>query len=64
MTMKVLKLYLHCSTDEALTLIEFIDQIRDVVVEHYGEDIVQAAQQELEEQSEQITLPVDDPIDF
>ncbi len=64
MSMKVLKLHLYCTTGEAMTLIEFIDQLRDAVVELYGEDIQQMMQEELEKKSDQINLPFDDPIDF
>ena len=64
MSMKVVKLYLHCDTEQAMSLIEFIDQLRDAVVDQYADDIQQMMRLELEEQSDQIQLPFDDPIDF
>lgn len=64
MSMKVIKLHLHCTTGEAMTLIEFIDTLRDAVVDQYGEDIQQVMRAELEEKSDQIKLPFDDPVDF
>lgn len=64
MSMKVLKLHLHCTADTAVTLIELIDQLRDAVAENYADDIRQLMQAELEAQSEQARLPFDDPLDF
>lgn len=64
MSMKVVKLYLHCDSAQAMLLIEFIDQLRDAVADQYADDIQQVMRLELEEQSDQIQLPFDDPIDF
>ena len=64
MSMKVVKLYLYCDTAQAMTLIECIDQLRDAVVEQYAEEIQQMMTEEAAEQSDQIQLPFDDPIDF
>ena len=64
MSMKVVKLYLHCDTEQAISLIEFIDQLRDAVVDQYTDDIQQMMRLELDEQSDQIQLPFDDPSDF
>ena len=64
MSMKVVRLYLYCDTEQAMSLIEFIDQLRDAVADQYADDIQQMMQLELEEQSDQIQLPFDDPIDF
>ena len=64
MSMKVVKLYLHCDAAEAMSLIEFIDQLRDAVIDQYADDIQQMMQLQLQEQSDQIQLPFDDPIDF
>ena len=47
-----------------MLLIEFIDQLRDAVVDQYADDIQQVMRLELEQQSDQIQLPFDDPIDF
>lgn len=64
MSMKVVKLYLHCDTAQAISMIEFIDQLRDAVLEQYADEIQHMMRLELEEQSDQIPLPFDDPIDF
>ena len=64
MSMKVVKLYLHCDTAQAMSLIEFIEQFRDAVVDQYADEIQQMMRLESEEQSDQIQLPFDDPIDF
>ena len=64
MSMKVVKLHLYCDTEQATSLIEFIDQLRDAVVEQYTDDIQHMMRLKLEEQSDQIPLPFDDPIDF
>ena len=64
MSMKVVKLHLYCDEAQAMSLIEFIDQLRDAVVEQYADEIQQMMRLELEEQSDQIQLPFDDPIDF
>jgi hypothetical protein len=64
MSMKVVKLYLYCDTAQAMSLIEFIDQLREAVADQYTDEIQQMMRLELEEQSDQIQLPFDDPIDF
>lgn len=64
MSMKVVRLYLHCTPGEAMTILEFIDQLREGLLDQYSENIQQMMQAELEEKSNQITLPFDDPIDF
>lgn len=64
MSTKIVKLYLHCDTAQAMSLIEFIDQLREAVVDQYADEIQQMMRLELEEQSDQIQLPFDDPIDF
>ena len=64
MSMKVVKLSLYYDTAQAMSLIEFIDQLREAVVDQYAGDIQQMMRLELEEQSDQIHLPFDDPIDF
>lgn len=64
MSMKVVKLHLYCDEAEAMSLIEFIDQLREALVEQYADEIQQMMRLEAEEQSDQIRLPFDDPIDF
>jgi hypothetical protein len=62
--MKVVKLHLYYDEAQAMSVIEFIDQLRNAVVEQYADDIQQMMRLELEQQSDQIQLPFDDPIDF
>ena len=64
MSMKVVKLHLHLTPAEAMQLLEFIDQLREALLDEYGEPIQQMMRDELEERSNQIKLPFDDPIDF
>ena len=64
MSMKVVTLHLHYDTAQAISLIEFIDQLRDAVADQYADGIQQMMRLELEEQSDQIQLPFDDPVDF
>lgn len=64
MSMKVVKLHLYYDEAQAMSVIEFIDQLRNAVVEQYADDIQQMMRLELEQQSDQIQLPFDDPIDF
>jgi len=64
MSMKVVRLYLHCTPAEAMTILDFIDQLREGLLDQYSENIQQTMQAELEEKSNQIKLPFDDPIDF
>lgn len=39
MTMRVHTVITHCRAEEAMTLIEFIDQLRAMLIETYGDDI-------------------------
>ena len=39
MSMRIHKLATHLRPEEAFTLIEFLDQLRDVLMHTYGEDI-------------------------
>ena len=64
MTMKTISLQLHFSPAEALTLIEVLDQLRDAIAAEYVEDIRLMFADELEDNSDQLELPFDDPIDF
>ncbi len=64
MSMKVVKLYLHCTPAETMSILEFFDQLREALIDQYGDDIQQMMRDELEQRSNQLTLPFDDPIDF
>lgn len=39
MNMRILPLALHLPPEQALTLLELLDQLRDLLVETYGDDI-------------------------
>lgn len=39
MTMRTHRLVTYLRAEDALTLIEFLDQLRDVLMQTYGEDI-------------------------
>jgi hypothetical protein len=39
MNMRILPLALHLPPEQALTLVELLDQLRDLLVEAYGDDI-------------------------
>jgi hypothetical protein len=42
MTMKLVQLPLYLSADEALTLIDFLGQLQELLGDHYGDAIRQA----------------------
>lgn len=39
MSMRILPLALHLPPEQALTLLELLDQLRDLLVQAYGDDI-------------------------
>jgi hypothetical protein len=39
MNMRILPLALHLPPEQALTLVELLDQLRDLLVEAFGDDI-------------------------
>lgn len=45
MNMRVLKMAAHLRTDEAASLIEFLDQLRDVLMRTYGDEMKAMLQQ-------------------
>jgi hypothetical protein len=54
MIMRVNKIVTHLQPGEAYTLVEFLDQLRDVLMQTYGDDITAM----LKEASQDVT-PVD-----
>ena len=62
--MKVVKLYLHYTPGETMIVLEFMDQLREALIDQYGEQIQTMMREELEERSNQLNLPFDDPIEF
>lgn len=45
MSMRIHKLTTHLQPEEAYTLIEFLDQLRDVLMQTYGEEIMAMLQE-------------------
>ena len=39
MSMRVNKIVTHLRPEEAITLIEFLDQVREVLMQNYGDEI-------------------------
>ena len=62
MSMKVLKLHLHCGAGDALIMIEILDQLRDAIAETYYDEIREMLQEVNTSNSDQTELPFDDPI--
>ena len=52
MTMNVVRLFTYWDVDQAQTVIDFLDQLRDTLIDHYGEPIAQQrrAEQQLAKQ--------------
>ena len=62
--MKTLSLQLHCSPQEALALLEFLDQLRDGIAAEYQEEISLLFKPLTELPLQEPDEPFDDPIDF
>ncbi len=65
MGMKVTKLYTHWSVDEADAVIDFLDTLRDELLHHYGDAIIDMRTRELmASDPNQTELDFDDDIEF
>ena len=65
MSMKVTKLYTHWSAEEADTVIDFLDTLRDELLEHYGDSIIQMRTHTLAKpDADQAELNFDDEIEI
>jgi len=67
MSMKVTRLYTHWTPEEAHTIIEFLDRLRDQLCDIYGDQIVSllreaCVSQDIDER--QTELEFDDDIEF
>ncbi len=67
MTMRLTQLATHWEPDEALAVIQLLDQLKERLWSTYGEEIVRQEYAELEHHKldeEQLALDFDDPIPF
>jgi hypothetical protein len=67
MTMKITRLTTHWDPDEAHTIIEFLDRLRDELWETYGDDILVLLRDGTLSRSideHQTQLPFDDDVQF
>ncbi len=67
MSMKIVKLRTHWHPGDAELMINFLDDIRDLLCEVYGDEIVEMHQKDGDKgqgDDQQTDLPFDDEIDF
>jgi hypothetical protein len=66
MTMRLTQLATHWEPDEALAMIQLLDQLKEQLWSAYGEEIIRQAYAEQKHRidEEQLTLEFDDPIRF
>lgn len=64
MTTKSINLELSLSPATAMELVEVLDQLRDVVAFAYLDEIQQMMREHYADDSDQIELPFNDPVDF
>ncbi len=67
MSMKVMKLPAYWDAADAQLVISFLDDLRDLLVDTYGDEIIDIHQQLNENDARdegQIELPFNDPLEF
>jgi hypothetical protein len=68
MTMRLTQLATHWEPDEALAMIQLLDQLKELLWCAYGEEIVRqeyaAEQKQCNHHEEQLVLDFDDPVPF
>jgi hypothetical protein len=67
MTMRLTQLPMHWEADEALAMIQLLDQFKDLLWSAYGEEIIRqeyAEQKHRNLDAEQLALELEDPILF
>lgn len=67
MSMRLTQLATHWEPDEALAMIQFLDQLKEMLWSAYGEEIVRqeyANQEHQKPHEDQLTLDFDDQIPF
>ncbi|MEA3644067.1 MAG: hypothetical protein VBE63_29710 [Lamprobacter sp.] len=61
MSLKVLPLHTHWDAGEAYSVLAFIDELRDLIIAHYGDGITDMLNDAVTYQAEyQLELPFDD----
>jgi hypothetical protein len=67
MSMKVIKLTVYWDAADAQLIISFIDELRDLLVDTYGDEIVEMHRQLVQNNTldeGQTDLPFNDPVEF
>ena len=67
MSMKIMKLPAYWDAADAHLVISFLDDLRDLLVNTYGDEIIDMHQQLTEnntQDEDQIELPFNDPLEF
>ena len=67
MSMKVIKLTVYWDAADAQLVINFIDELRDLLVDTYGDEIVDMHRQLVRDNTRdegQTDLPFNDPVEF
>ncbi|MGB5494782.1 MAG: hypothetical protein WBM97_09920 [Sedimenticolaceae bacterium] len=67
MSLSVTPLYTHWDADEAYLVIQFLDRLREQLIETYGDEIIdmlKATNTDHHDDSDQIKLPFDDELPF
>ena len=67
MSMKIMKLPAYWDTADAQLVIGFLDDLRDLLVDTYGDEIIDMHQRMAESSvlnEDQIELPFNDPLEF
>ena len=67
MSMKVIKLPVHWDAADAQLVISFIDELRDLLVDTYGDEIIEMHRRLVQDNTldeGQTDLPFNDPVEF
>jgi len=67
MSMKIMKLPAYWDAGDAQLVISFLDDLRDVLVDTYGDEIIDMHRRMAERSAlneDQIELPFNDPLEF
>ena len=67
MSMKILKLPVYWNAADAQLVISFLDDLRDLLVDTYGDEIIEMHQQLARNKNlddDQAELPFNDPVEF